>query len=66
MFESATAFNQPIGNWDVSNVTDMFGMFAGNSVFNQPIGDWDVSNVTNMIICFMLLLLINPLGLGCE
>ena len=43
-----TSFNQPIGNWDVSNVTDMQSMFNGATSFNQPIGDWDVSNVTDM------------------
>ena len=41
-------FNQPIGNWDVSNVTDMSFMFASTSSFNQPIENWDVSNVTDM------------------
>ena len=45
-------YNQPIGNWDVSNVTNMSEMFRGNLVFNQPIGDWDVSNVTNMFYMF--------------
>jgi surface protein len=44
-------FNQNIGNWDVSNVTDMSSMFS-NSLFNQPINDWDVSNVTNMSSMF--------------
>ena len=24
MFSGATAFNQPLGDWDVSSVTDMF------------------------------------------
>ena len=40
-------FNQPIGNWDVSNVTVMSDMFALSS-FNQPIGNWNVSNVIVM------------------
>ncbi|MDB9994430.1 BspA family leucine-rich repeat surface protein, partial [Flavobacteriaceae bacterium] len=48
LFDSATAFNQPIGNWDVSNVTYMDGMFSDANAFNQPIGDWDVSSVTEM------------------
>ena len=42
------SFNAPIGFWDVSNVTNMDGMFYNASVFNQNISNWDVSNVTNM------------------
>ena len=48
MFLGATAFNQPIGSWDVSNVTNMIQMFSSATAFNQPIGDWDVSKVTYM------------------
>ncbi|XRB18981.1 apple domain-containing protein [Pseudoscourfieldia marina] len=48
MFKGAYAFNSPIGNWDVSQVTNMEDMFSGASAFNQPIGNWDVSQVTNM------------------
>jgi surface protein len=48
MFYENTAFNQPIGAWNVSNVTDMSGMFSGSTYFNQPIGYWNVSNVTLM------------------
>ena len=48
MFSGATSFNQPIGNWNVSNVTLMNKMFSGATSFNQPISDWDVSNVTEM------------------
>ena len=40
-------FNQPIGNWDVSNVISMTGLLALPS-FNQPIENWDVSNVLSM------------------
>jgi surface protein len=47
MFQGATSFNQPVRDWDVSNVTNMTQMFASATAFNQPIGDWDVSNVTN-------------------
>jgi surface protein len=32
MFSNATAFNQPIGSWNVSNVTDMSGMFSGTGL----------------------------------
>jgi hypothetical protein len=59
LFSGATS-NQPIRNWDVSNVINMEGMFSVDFeslggfysespiYFNQPIGDWNVSNVTNM------------------
>lgn len=43
-----TSFNGDIGHWDVSNITNMSGMFESNGSFNQDIGNWDVSNVTNM------------------
>ena len=37
-----------IGDWNVSNVTNMSSMFEAVSVFNEDIGNWDVSNVTDM------------------
>lgn len=40
--------NKKIGEWDVSKVTDMMGLFGGYSKFNEDIGDWDVSNVKDM------------------
>ena len=53
-------FNQSIGSWDVSNVTNMAGMFwsplgmgaSAPNPFNQDISAWDVSNVTNMWVMF--------------
>ena len=37
-----------ISRWDVSNVTNMLGMFVFASGFPVPIGRWDVSKVTDM------------------
>jgi surface protein len=41
-------FNGDISKWDVSNVTNMKGMFEGCKLFNRPLNDWDVSSVENM------------------
>ena len=37
-----------IDTWDVSNITDMSGLFKGKQNFNRSINNWNVSNVTNM------------------
>ena len=46
-FSGAKVFNQPIGNWNVSNVTMMEDVFGG-SAFNQPLNNWDVTSVISM------------------
>ena len=45
-----STFNQNLNSWDVSNVTNMAGMFQVNTSFNNNgvALTWDVSNVTNM------------------
>ena len=43
--------NIQIGEWDVSDVTDMSGLFEGTN-FNEPLNNWNVSNVTDMASMF--------------
>ena len=38
----------PIGEWNVSRVTDMSTLFKGFGGFNEPLDGWDVSNVIGM------------------
>ena len=37
----------PIGDWDVSNVTNMKNLFLRHTNFNEDISKWNVTNVTN-------------------
>lgn len=41
-----------ISDWDVSNVTDMSGLFKNTFRFNPDLSMWDVSNVENMNMMF--------------
>ena len=45
MFDECKSFNQPLNNWNVSNVTNMGSMFVNCKSFNQNISNWDVSKV---------------------
>jgi surface protein len=48
MFTNTIAFNQDIGDWDVSSAINMEGMFVESRRFNGDISSWDVSSVTDM------------------
>jgi len=52
-------YGGPIGEWDVSCVTDMLEMFKGYGAFNAAIDAWDVSSVTNMQYMFYYALAFN-------
>ena len=41
-----------MGEWNVSNVKDMSGMFAKATAFNQDISAWNVSKVKDMMGMF--------------
>ena len=47
MFRHSYAFNGDISNWDVSRVTDMYGLFEG-AVFNGNISEWNTQSVKYM------------------
>ena len=43
-----------ITEWDVSEVTDMSGIFAGFSLFNQPL-DWDTRRGYQLLLQVLIL-----------
>ena len=47
MFKMATSFNQPLNNWDMSNVLNVEEMLMEATSFNQRLDDWDDSNILN-------------------
>ena len=51
-YESRESFNANIAAWDVSNVTNMSGMFYNTEMFDADIGAWNVSSVTDMSSMF--------------
>ena len=45
--DCADGLHGPMGEWDVSAVTDMSGLFAYKYPFKGDISKWDVSKVTH-------------------
>ena len=52
MLKGATSFNKIIGDWNVSSIVTMVGMFKEAESFNQAIGGWNTSTVTDMRFMF--------------
>ena len=44
MFSGAVQFNQTIGAWDTSTMTDLSNTFNGAVAFNQDLSTWDLSS----------------------
>ena len=60
---AATTTYGNISTWDVSQVTDMSGLFKDKTTFNDDIGSWNVTSVTNMSEMFRGATLFNqPIG----
>jgi surface protein len=47
MFFYTKVFNQPIGKWDVSKVTNFESMFEGAEAFNQDLSSWNLNKHNN-------------------
>lgn len=45
-FQNCANFNGAIGNWDISNVSNIEDMFNSATLFNADISSWNTSNVT--------------------
>jgi surface protein len=43
MLSNCDSFDQPIGNWNTTNLQGCFGVMGNSATFNQPIGTWDTS-----------------------
>ncbi len=41
MFKGAISFNQPLNNWNTSNLDNTSEMFKGAISFNQDISNWN-------------------------
>jgi surface protein len=61
-FRECPNFNGPVGNWNISNVTDITGCFQYSPKFNQPLSNWNTSNVTSFYELFSGSIFDQPIG----
>jgi len=47
-FSNTRSFDQPLNDWNTSQVTNMYQAFGFTDRFNQPLDQWDISRVTTM------------------
>ena len=52
MFFSAPMFNQPLDNWDVSQVENTAAMFKDATSFNQAL-NWNLVSITDTTDMFL-------------
>lgn len=52
MFHNASQFNQPIGDWDVSNISYLNEMFHNATSFNQNLENWDIGKAVRLDAMF--------------
>ncbi|NYJ27795.1 BspA family leucine-rich repeat surface protein [Allomuricauda sp. ARW1Y1] len=52
MFHNASKFNQPIGDWDVSNIRYLNEMFQNATSFNQNLEKWNVGQAQRLDAMF--------------
>ena len=52
MFQDASAFNQDLNSWNVSNVINIERMFMNATAFDGNISAWSPGSATNMAQMF--------------
>ena len=67
MFQNCTTFDNlgdpNLGNWNVSGVTNMDGMFINVPNINQNLGSWNISNVTGLTNFMIGVTALTPINL---